>query len=41
MAPTSKQRKALVIQKDDDRVEGHEIAAKLMYRDGTRRWEYR
>ena len=28
-------------QKDDDRWEGHKIAGRLMYRDGTRRWESR
>ena len=28
-------------QKDDDRGEGHEIAGKMMYRDGTMRWESR
>ena len=28
-------------QKEDDRGEGHETAGKIMYRDGTMRWESR
>ena len=28
-------------QKDDEQGEGHETAGKMMYRDGTMRWESR
>ena len=42
MAPTAPQSKALGIQPEGRRPrEGHDIAGKLMHRDGTRRWEFR